>query len=215
MNKMVSTLIMERSSGLFILEKKTDLSSLLKAQGNSFAFLLILSVHMTLPYHSSYRCKDLQCVYVPMYISWSVVYLSAMGQTNCLIALFYYHIEIIIFITSLVSYTNNWPIYPNVFKWLWLYSPILWSNTYYLANTANYSWVSQQGNPMEILSGFPTGKSWHIDFLLVQVQLFATQWISSRKSRCQDFPVGNSLRISMGFPLDFLAGKLKNAGSVG
>ncbi len=30
---------------------------------------------------------------------------------------------------------------------------------------------------------------------------------------CQDFPVGNSVRISMAFPLDFLAGKLKNTGS--
>ncbi len=30
---------------------------------------------------------------------------------------------------------------------------------------------------------------------------------------CHDFPVGNPLRISIGFPLDFLAGKLKNTGS--
>ncbi len=30
---------------------------------------------------------------------------------------------------------------------------------------------------------------------------------------CHDFPVGNLLRISIGFPFDFLAGKLKNTGS--
>ena len=30
---------------------------------------------------------------------------------------------------------------------------------------------------------------------------------------CQDFLVGNLLKISLEFPLDFLAGKLKNTGS--
>ncbi len=38
--------------------------------------------------------------------------------------------------------------------------------------------------------------------------------ISNRKTRCEDFPVGKLLKISVGFPMDFLAGKPKNTGSV-
>ena len=37
------------------------------------------------------------------------------------------------------------------------------------------------------------------------------QWV---KTMCQNFLVGNLLKISLQFPLDFLAGKLKNTGSV-
>ena len=38
--------------------------------------------------------------------------------------------------------------------------------------------------------------------------------VSNRKTMCQNFLVGNLLKISLAFPLDFLAGKLKNTGSV-
>ena len=38
--------------------------------------------------------------------------------------------------------------------------------------------------------------------------------VSNRKTMCQNFLVGNLLKISLAFPLDFLAGKPKNAGSV-
>ncbi len=34
-----------------------------------------------------------------------------------------------------------------------------------------------------------------------------------RKTMCQNFLVGNLVKISLAFPLDFLAGKLKNTGS--
>ena len=37
--------------------------------------------------------------------------------------------------------------------------------------------------------------------------------VSNRKTICQNFLLGNLLKISLAFPLDFLAGKLKNAGS--
>ncbi len=37
--------------------------------------------------------------------------------------------------------------------------------------------------------------------------------VSNRKTMCQNFLAGNILKISLAFPLDFLAGKPKNTGT--
>ncbi len=64
----------------------------------------------------------------------------------------------------------------------------------------NLLWISLAGKIANItIARFPLGNQLKV---------------SNRKTMCQNFLVGNLLKISLAFPLDFLAGKPKNTGSV-